>query len=131
MRASRRILISIGMTVLGVLAACAGAPKGASAGGSGALLTQGQLTATNSSNLYDAITKLKPEWLSSRGPMSATDMTPSSVDVFMNGNLMGKAEYLRQVQLLDVSEVRYWDAGRASARFGMGHPRGVIELVRQ
>ena len=131
MRASRRILISIGMTVLCVLAACAGAPKGASAGGSGALLTQGQLTATNSSNLYDAITKLKPEWLSSRGPMSATDMTPSSVDVFMNGNLMGKAEYLRQVQLLDVSEVRYWDAGRASARFGMGHPRGVIELVRQ
>ena len=25
----------------------------------------------------------------------------------------------------------YWDAGQASARFGMGHPRGVIEIVRQ
>ena len=131
MRSSKRILMSIGLTVLCTLAACAGAPKRASAGGGGTTLTQAQLAATNSGNLYDAITKLKPEWLSSRGPVSATDMTPSAVDVFMNGNLMGRAEYLRQVQLLDVSEVRYWDAGRASARFGMGHPRGVIELVRQ
>jgi hypothetical protein len=49
----------------------------------------------------------------------------------MNGNFLGGADYLRQVHSLDVSEVRYWDAGQASARFGMGHPRGVIELIRQ
>jgi hypothetical protein len=24
----------------------------------------------------------------------------------------------------------YWPAGEAAARFGMGHPRGVIELMR-
>ena len=33
--------------------------------------------------------------------------------------------------LLDVTEVRYWDAGRAFAHFGMGHPRGVIEILRR
>jgi hypothetical protein len=53
------------------------------------------------------------------------------VDVYMNGTLLGKADYLRQVRLLDVSEVRYWDAGQASARFGMGHPRGVLEIIRK
>jgi hypothetical protein len=42
-------------------------------------------------------------------------------------SLLGKVEYLRQMRVLDVTEVRYWDPGQAWARFGMGHPRGVIE----
>lgn len=51
-----------------------------------------------------------------RGPSSASDPTPSAVSVFMNGTLLGKADYLREMRLLDASEVRYWDAGSASAR---------------
>jgi hypothetical protein len=94
-------------------------------------LTQEELATTNSGNLYDAISKLRPEWLTSRGPTSATDPTPAAAHVFMNGSLLGDVGYLRQVPLLDVSAVRYWDAGQASARFGMGHPRGVIELIRK
>ena len=114
------------------LAGCAGAAShtGSSQGRS-AVLTHEELAKTNSDNLYDAIAKLRPEWLTSRGPTSVTDMSPTSVDVYMNGNFLGGADYLRQARVLDVSEVRYWDAGQASARFGMGHPRGVIELVRQ
>jgi hypothetical protein len=98
---------------------------------SGSRLTRTQLASANSDNLFDAIAKLRPEWLSSRGPTSVTDATPTSVSVFMNGNMLGKADYLKQVALLDVTEVRYWDSGQASARFGMGHPRGVIEIIRR
>jgi len=104
--------------------------QGRSGRGNGALLTQADLTAANTDNLYDAITKLRPEWLTSRGATSATNSTPTSVDIYMSGTMLGKAEYLRGVRLLDVKEVRYWDAGQASARFGMGHPRGVIEITR-
>lgn len=49
----------------------------------------------------------------------------------MNGTLLGKADYLREVRVIDATEVRYFDAGSASARFGMGHPRGVIEITRR
>jgi hypothetical protein len=94
-------------------------------------LTRTELAAANSDNLYDAIAKLRPEWLSSRGPTSVTDATPTSVSVFMNGSMLGKADYLKQLGVLDVTEVRYWDAASASARFGMGHPRGVIEITRK
>lgn len=115
-----------------VFAACVRTVTAAgSAGTSRTVLTSEQLAGTNSSNVYDAIAKLHPDWLSSRGPSSVTDATPTVASVFMNGNLLGRVDYLRQVDLLDVTEVRYWDAGRASARFGMGHPRGVIELVRR
>ncbi|HSL71849.1 MAG TPA: hypothetical protein VK864_16495, partial [Longimicrobiales bacterium] len=85
----------------------------------------------NSANLYDAVEKLRPEWLTSRGPTSVTDPTPTMASVYMNGQQLGKAEYLRDVLVADVTEVRFWPAGQAAAKFGMGHPRGVIELTRR
>jgi hypothetical protein len=29
----------------------------------------------------------------------------------------------------DTEEIRYWRPGQAAAKFGMGHPRGVIEVI--
>jgi hypothetical protein len=95
------------------------------------VLTQQQLLATNSQTVYEAIERLRPEWLTSRGPTSVTNTEPTVPSVYMNGTMLGKAEYLRDVRVTDVTEVRYWEAGPASARFGMGHPRGVIELTRR
>jgi hypothetical protein len=115
------------------IAACASATQQGQSGqtsGSGSRLTRTQLEAANSNNVYDAIVKLRPEWLSSRGPTSMTDATPTSVSVFMGGTMLGKADYLKQLNVIDVTEVRYWNPGQASARFGMGHPRGVLEIFR-
>lgn len=115
-----------------LVAGCAGATtQGLSGRANDTQLTRSELAATNAGNLYDAITKLRPQWLSSRGATSVTDASPTGVDVYMNGTFLGKADYLRDVRLQDVSSVTYWDAGQASARFGMGHSRGVIEIIRQ
>jgi hypothetical protein len=92
-------------------------------------LSRDDLAASNADNVYDAVAKLRPNWLSSRGVTSVTDATPTEVDVYMDGNFLGKSDYLKQVRTNDIVSVTYWDAGRASARFGMGHPRGVIEIV--
>jgi hypothetical protein len=122
---------SLALLACCALAACASAASPRSGGAKSTRLTQEELAATNSGNLYDAISKLRPEWLTSRGPTSATDPTPTAVHVFVNGTLLGDVDYLRQVQWTEVNGIRYWDAGQASARFGMGHPRGVIELIRK
>ena len=127
----RNVLAVAGLCLAWTLGACATSGTTGSRSGSSATLTQAQLAAANSDNLYDAIVKLRPEWLTSRGPTSATDITPTSVDIYMGGSILGKAEALRDLRLGDVTEVRYWDAGQASARFGMGHPRGVIEVTRK
>lgn len=95
------------------------------------VLTLDQLKATNSSILWDAITKLRPEWLNTRGPSSVTDPTPTMASVFMNNSNLGRIESLKDINVLDVMEVRFWPAAQASARFGQGHPRGVIELIRK
>jgi len=126
-----RALLLLTLTTTGA-AACASATQQAQSDRTSRnQLTREQLAAANSTNLYDAIAKIRPEWLSSRGPTSVTNSTPTSVDIFMNGSMLGNADFLKQLGILDVSEVRYWDAASASARFGMGHPRGVIELTRK
>src|SRR5688572_23965389 len=127
-----RALNTAAVAVTVLLIACAGAAtQTGTAGASRNRLTQEQLAATSSDNLYDAISKLQPDWLTSRGPSSVRDPTPTLPSVFMNGSMLGKADYLREMRVLDVTEVRYWESGAASARFGMGHPRGVIEVIRK
>ena len=124
--------LSIGLLVACAMLGCAGATTAGSPDTGGRdSLSREQLQATNSEELYAAIAKLRPEWLSSRGPTSVTDPTPTTASVFMNGSLLGKVDYLQQMRVIDVTEVRYWNAGQASARFGMGHPRGVIEIIRK
>lgn len=124
--------LSIGLLATCLMLGCAGAPAAGDQGSGGRnTLSREQLQATNSEELYAAIAKLRPEWLSSRGPTSVSDPTPTSASVFMNGSLLGRAEYMREMRVIDVTEVRYWNAGQASARFGMGHPRGVIEIIRK
>lgn len=126
-----RMMERLALTSL-ILAGCSGAAnQSATARGDRNLLTREQLVATNSANLYDAVEKLRPEWLTSRGPTSVSDPTPTMASVYMNGQQLGKAEYLRDVLVADVTEVRFWPAGQAAAKFGMGHPRGVIELTRR
>jgi hypothetical protein len=121
-----------GLTALSAVAGCARTPMHTgSAQSHTPQLTLAELADVNANNLYDAIEKLRPEWLTSRGPTSVTDNTPSLADVYMNGTMLGNADYLRNVGLIDVTAVRYWDTGQASARFGMGHPRGVIEIIRK
>lgn len=132
MIASKRSLVLAAILCTCMLAGCAGATTQSGSGAArSTMLTHDELAKTNSNNLYDAIKKLRPEWLTSRGPTSVTDATPSTVDVYMNGSELGGIDYLREVSTLDVSAVRYWDPGQASARFGMGHPSGVIELIRE
>jgi hypothetical protein len=114
------------------LVACAGAStQTGSTREARNVLTQEQLVATNSDNLYDAISKLRPDWLTSRGPTSVTNASPTLPSVFMSGSMLGRADYLRDMRVTDVTEVRYYEPGPASARFGMGHPRGVIEVSRK
>lgn len=129
MRAKTLVAIATAWTLTGC--AHGATPDGSAGRRPGNVITQEQLAGTNSENLYDAITKIRPDWLSSRGPTSVSDPSPTVVSVFQNGTMLGKADYLRQMLVLDVAEVHYWDPGQATARFGTGHPRGVIEVTRK
>lgn len=127
MRSIEAILVT-GWLLL-ALPACA--TTSGAGGGGGDTITRAQMLEVNANDVYDAVQKLEPSWLTSRGPVSITDNSPSVVSVFMNGSHVGDSEYLRNLRPDDIEALRYYEAGEASARFGMGHPRGVIEVHRR
>jgi hypothetical protein len=114
-----------------VVAANVGCAAGARPGGASNenRLSGEELAASNARSVYDALTTLRPSWMTTRGVVSINDPSEAQANVYMNGTRMGGLDYLRQVSVLDVEEIRFWEAGEAGARFGMGNPRGVIEIV--
>jgi hypothetical protein len=109
------------------VAACASAPAGDQPNRN--VITADQIAAIQAGNAFDAVQKLEPGWLNPRGPSSVTDPTPTVASVFMNGTHVGDIDYLRNIGVIEIREIRYFPAGQASARFGIGHPRGVIEVI--
>ena len=120
-RAAALVLLAV------ALSAC-GAARANSGQASRDLITSADIIRVNAQTAYDAISRLQPQWLGSRGPVSMTDPTPSQVSVYVNGVHAGGISYLQNLDVTLVDEMRYYAPGLASARFGMGHPRGVIDV---
>ncbi|MGH7464788.1 MAG: hypothetical protein ACREK1_06405, partial [Longimicrobiales bacterium] len=93
------------------------------------VLTSDQMIAANARSAYEAVQKLRPDWFSTRGPTAITNVEPDVASVYLGGNHIGDIEALRNIRPDDVKQLRYYEAGEASARFGMGHSRGVIDVV--
>jgi hypothetical protein len=77
---------------------------------------------------YDAISRLRPNWLASRGPTSFDSGTAFAI-VYVDGTRYGDLGSLRNIQAYDVADARYYDVTEAGARFGIrGGNSGVIEI---
>ncbi len=107
-----------------LLATGACASGGMSTGGSSNIITAQDIEASGAQTAYDAVQRLRPNWLSTRGAG-----TGGQADVFMGGVNMGGPNYLQSVLASNVKELRFYDAGEAGTRFGTGHQSGVIELT--
>ncbi len=100
---------------------------------SATLLTAEEMTAANVDvgTLYDAISRLRPNWLTSRG----TTFSPRANEfpvVFVDGHLYGELDSLRNLYASQVANVRYYSSTEAGGRFGsQGGTSGVIEVRRK
>ncbi len=112
-----------------LLSAWACATGGMGATGSRDMITAQDIVGSSAQTAYEAVQRLQPMWLTSRGSNSFNGSVGETADVYVGGVNMGGVAYLRSVQATDVKEMRFYDAGQAAARFGMGHHSGVIELT--
>lgn len=78
---------------------------------------------------YDAVLRLRPNWLAPRGAMSSSS-SMSYASVFVDGQLQGDVNGLRNIPAYYVAEVRYYDVTQAGARFGVrAGTSGAIEVT--
>lgn len=76
---------------------------------------------------YQAVARLRPQWLRPRGVSSVRGS--GQVVAYVDGVRLGGAAALEQIQAGTVVEMEYLSGSEATTRFGAGHGDGAI-IVR-
>lgn len=128
---SVRLVYSI---AIAALVGCA--TSGANAGGarqSSAVLTSEEIQQAHAdaTTAYDAIARLRPNWLASKGQTSGYYGAGTQyAQVFLDGQAYGDISTLKTIAGYNVGSIQYYDVTQAGARFGIrGGSSGVIEVT--
>ncbi|HET6681461.1 MAG TPA: Plug domain-containing protein [Gemmatimonadaceae bacterium] len=111
---------------LALVCACNWKSQPAAPRGSSDILTSQEIAATPVDNAYDAVQRLRPEFLRERPTGFGALQRPT---VFINGIRRGGVEILRTISTTTISEIRYLSAPEASSRYGMDVVAGVIDVT--
>ena len=78
---------------------------------------------------YDAIARLRPNWLASHGAMSSDAGVNPFATVWLDGQLYGELSTLRDIPAFQVADIRYYDITEAGGKFGLrAGTGGAIEV---
>jgi hypothetical protein len=79
--------------------------------------------------VYDALSRLRPAWLAPRGQTSFNSPGTDYAAVFVDGQLYGELNSLRNLQASQVADIRYYNITEAGAKFGLrAGSGGAIEI---
>jgi hypothetical protein len=128
---------------LSVLSACAasagaGAGAGTTAGAPASrtqrpsrdLITQEELQNVGTTNLYEAVQRLRPQWISGANRTSAISGGGTEVVVYQGATNLGGLDALRQIAPGYVASLRWLDGSQASNTLpGLGSRRVAGAIV--
>lgn len=116
-RASRSFIAALALA-LGATG-CASGGSSSTPRGSSTRIIESELQSMQQLSVYDAIGRLRPDWLRGRG-----GALPA---VMMDGNRQGGGmDVLRSLRVVDVQELRFMNASDATTRYGTGFQGGAI-----
>lgn len=75
---------------------------------------------------FQALQRLRPHWLSSRGQSALVEPAREGVRVYLDGMPGGDVSFLRRIPVSTVGEIRFLDSRQATLRFGTGHASGAL-----
>lgn len=93
------------------------------------LITRQDLAPLHSMSAYQAIARLRPQFLNSRGPSSITLASNNGPSVFVDELYVGGIAVLRDIPISEVERIRYVPAWNATTMYGEGYVSGVIEVT--
>lgn len=92
-------------------------------------ITRVEITKSQALNAYDAIRILRPNMLRERGKVTIRGNDIREPLVYVDNQRMGGINFLRDISVTEIFEIRYHTAAQAQIRWGNGHPQGVIQVV--
>lgn len=91
------------------------------------VLTAAEIVTARVSDVYQAVTQLRPDFLRRRpATVAAMIDRPAAIQVYLDGLPFGTEESLRAIPLDRVRVIRYLTPFDADLRWGGSHPTGAI-----
>ena len=90
------------------------------------VITAAEIVASQVTDVYQAVTQLRPEFLRRHAASSIPMIAAPTVEVYLDDLPLGGADSLRQIPLDRVRLIRYLSPVEADLRWGGNHVAGVI-----
>jgi len=121
----RSFLLALAISLMAA-AACASTGDGQGTRRDSNVITQDELTPHHEISAFQAIRRLRPNWLQVRGATRLSGAQRASIQVHVDGMHRGSVEELRSIRAEYVVEIRYMSASEATTRYGTGYTGGLI-----
>lgn len=94
---------------------------------SGSVLGTDELRNVQQLSAYDAVRRLRPQWLRTRGPTRVDpDLQELPIRIYVNNAPGTTLDELRQIRASDIDQMRFLSAREATTRYGIDHVNGAI-----
>ena len=93
------------------------------------IISADEISMTSSTNAYDLIRSLRPQWLRGRGQKSIYNPSASYPVVYVNGVRHGTPETLGGISTTNISLVKFLNANEATILYGLDHASGAILIT--
>lgn len=95
------------------------------------LITAEEIAAANVNYAYEAVERLRPQWLVPRPPRVLSDRRPLIPVVFLDNVHIGDINELWTIPVSEIQEIRLLDDREAVSRFGTEYNSGIIQVIRR
>ena len=110
--------------------ACAAQRPAGVRSGDAQIITEEEVEASHATTAYDAIQKLRANFLTYRGETSFNKNTSQPYPtVYLDGQEFGPIASLRSIPASQVATIRLYRAWEATTKFGSGNMGGVIAVT--
>ena len=112
-----------------LLSACGASRKPPGADRNREVITAEEIQSVNARDAYDAIKKLRANFLSYRGRTTINTAAPQEPVVFVDEQAYGALATLRTIPAAQILEIKLYRAWEATQKFGTGYSGGVIHIT--
>jgi hypothetical protein len=92
------------------------------------LITEQEIAASNESNVFDVVNRLRPMFLKTRGRSTINAGGSEYASVFLDGQYFGELGSLRNIVASQIHEIRYLNGPDAVSRYGMRYGSGAVDV---
>ena len=93
------------------------------------VITADEIAKSNATNAYEAVERLRPSFLRTRGSQSLQNQEPPTPMIYVDGMRYGPLATLASVPSLGIVSIQYLSAIDATQRYGIGNEGGAILIV--